>query len=117
MKNNKTIGNEEKRGPERKVKVGRFQVSIWKRERIIAPREEQKGYVPERRVDIVRACVQYSRKNRQTGEWINQSIWCDPMELRELVNCLDELNNPEGDDSSSVEADEADSADQGGEPQ
>jgi len=117
MKNNKTTGNEEKKGPERKAKVGRFQVSIWKREKVIAPREEQKGYVPERRVDIVRACVQYSRRNRQTGEWVNQSIWCDPHELRELMNCLDELNNLEGDDSPSDDTDEADSAEQVGEPQ
>jgi hypothetical protein len=100
MEKEKVKGKEEKKGPERKVRVGRFSICLWRRERIIPAGD----YSPEKRFDVVRASIQYSRKDRQTGEFVNMTIFCSPHELRELVNCLDELNNVEGGDSPSAEA-------------
>ena len=82
---------EEKRQPISKSKVGRFQISIWKRQKIV-PGDES-GFRPERTYDIVRACVQYSRFNRLTREFDRQQIWCNPDDLRNLAQALDELGN------------------------
>jgi hypothetical protein len=79
----------EKKGPEMRTRSGRFQVTIWKRDRTIPPRS---AFGAERQVVAVRACVQYSRWNRITREWENQSIWCGVHELRDLVQALDALN-------------------------
>jgi hypothetical protein len=89
----------EKKKPEMKSRKGRFQISIWKRTKVIAPKDEQIGYVPERSVDIVRACIQYGRK--VNGSWQNQTIWCKPEELRDLQGALDNLQVDEGDNPSS----------------
>ncbi len=67
-----------KNGPAGKLKIGRFEISIWR-----------KG------AGLVRACIQHSKLNRYTGEWINQSIWCNAEELRDLANILDGLDETE----------------------
>lgn len=77
------------RGPFIKHRVGRFQISVWKRKKIIPP---QNGFIPEREEDIMRACVQFGSFNKATRTWDNQSIWCKPEELRDLANVLDQLN-------------------------
>lgn len=77
-------------GPIAKQRVGRFQISIFKREKLVPARDD---YDVERRFDIVRACVQYSRFNKRSGAYDRQQIWCDPHELRNLVQVLDEMNS------------------------
>ena len=97
----------EKKGPDTKVRHGRFQLSIWKQTKVIAPKDEQRGFVPERKVDVVRACIQYSRK--WNGSWQNQSIWCSPEELRDLQHAMDKLDESvnEGGDSPSDDSDDS----------
>ncbi len=73
-----------------KERVGRFQISIWKRKRLIAAKND---FDAEREVETVRACIQYGRRILGTDEWVNQSIWCDCDELRNLARVLDQLNN------------------------
>ena len=87
-----------KTGPVAKKRMGRFQVSIWKRRKVV-PADDGK-FRPEREYDAVRACVQYSRYSRRTGEWNRQHIWCNPDELRNLAGVLDSLgDDKEGDDN------------------
>ena len=74
------------KGPLNKSKIGRFQVSLWKRDKFIPPRH---GYDAGRTVVVRSACVQYSRWNRETSKWENQSIWCNWDELRDLVQALE----------------------------
>ena len=80
-----------KNRPERQERVGRFQVSIWKQEKVI-PVNPKADYIPEKIIQIVRACIQYSTRNKVTNEWNNQKIWCEPEDLRQLVQVLDNLN-------------------------
>ena len=82
--------NEEKKGPESKTQVGRFQVSLWRTKRIFPARND---FEPEREVISRRACIQYSRLNKQSQVWDNQQVWCNLDELRDLVQALDELNH------------------------
>jgi len=72
-----------------KKRLGRFQVSIWKRKKLYKAKND---YDVEREVEIARACIQYSQYNKSTNNWINQTIWCNPNELRTLVQVLDDLN-------------------------
>lgn len=64
----------EKKGPMSKFGYGRFQVSLW---------QGSWG---------LRACVQFSRFDRQQGRWVNESIWCGAHELRDLANALDQVS-------------------------
>ena len=79
----------ERKGPISKSKTGRFQVSLWKRDKVIAARNE---YAAERTIVLRRACVQYSRWNHYTHSWENQSIWCNWDELRDLVQALEDID-------------------------
>ena len=88
---------QKKSGPMMKKQIGRFQVSIWKRRKVVPAKND---FGVEREVDIVRACVQYSRCNRQTGAWERQQIWCEPEELRSLVQVLDQLGGDAGGDGN-----------------
>ena len=88
---------QEKKGPMKKKQIGRFQVSIWKRRKVVPAKND---FGVEREVDIVRACVQYSQCNRQTGEWERKQIWCNPEELRNLGRVLDELGDHDGGDGN-----------------
>ena len=81
--------NKENKKPIVKKRLGRFQVSIWKRKKLFKARND---YDVEREVEIARACIQYSQYNKSTNSWTNQTIWCNPDELRNLVQLLDELN-------------------------
>jgi hypothetical protein len=76
---------EEKISPLRRWKGGRFQVSIWKRLKVFEPLHE---FDVERRVEEVRACVQFSYFNRTVLTWENQQIWCSPGELKTLLRLL-----------------------------
>jgi hypothetical protein len=81
---------EESNKPIFNARAGRFQVSIWKYDRVIPARDDCGA---EREVATQRACVQYSTRNPLTREWKNQNIWCTVDELRSLVQALDQLNN------------------------
>lgn len=76
----------ENKGPLNRSKIGRFQVSLWKRDKFVPPRH---GYDTGCTVTVRSACVQYSRWNRISRSWENQSIWCDWDELRDLVQALE----------------------------
>jgi len=84
----------EKKQPLRKVSSGRISVTVWNRT------IERNGASFE----LQRACVQHSRKDRQTSEWRNQQIWLNIEELRDLANALDKLNE-EGVNSPSSSSD------------
>ena len=88
---------QKQKGPIVKKQIGRFQVSIWKRRKVVPARTD---FGVEREVDIVRACVQYSRCNRATGVWERKQIWCNPEELRNLARVLDELGDDAGGDGN-----------------
>ena len=82
------MANDEKQGPESKTRAGRFQVSLWRTKRRLAAKND---FEPEREVVSERACIQYSRLNRQTMGWDNQQVWCNVDELRDLSQALDKL--------------------------
>ena len=84
---------QKKKGPIRSKRVGRFQVSIWKRRKVVPVKDD---FGVEREFDVVRACVQYTRYKRSTGAYESQRIWCSPEELRSLAQVLDELNDVQG---------------------
>jgi len=87
------MSEENKNKPIRKARIGRFQISIWKRKKLI---EARNGFDCEREVEQIRACVQYSRFSKTRNEYDNQRIWCNPDELRNLVEVLDKLNDSIG---------------------
>jgi hypothetical protein len=90
MNQTETIVSQEKKGPYKKSRIGKFQISLFHNSRII-PADEEKGRLQEREVQWERSCVQFSRKIQ--GEWQRQEIWCSPGELRDLANALDALNS------------------------
>ncbi|MFC1550939.1 hypothetical protein ACFL6P_00100 [Candidatus Latescibacterota bacterium] len=79
---------EENKGPYKKSRSGRFQISLFKTQRFISSRSDFESELP---VAQVRACVQYSRYNHSKQDWDRNSIWCSPEELRDLGNALDGL--------------------------
>ena len=85
---------DEKKGPETKSQVGKFQVSLWRRTRVIAPRND---YETERSFEEVRALVQHSRFNRSSDTWDTQRIWCHPDGLRDLMDALFDLTETQMD--------------------
>ena len=91
---------EEKNKPLVKKRLGRFQVSIWKRKKLFKARND---YDVEREIEITRACIQYSKYNKTTNTWNNQTIWCNPDELRNLVQVLDELNGFEQEERGEIQ--------------
>jgi len=78
----------EKTQPYRKSKTGRFQISLFKFEKVIKNGDTIRSEV---RIDNIRACVQYSNYNNRAGEWQRQQIWCSPEELRDIVSAIDNL--------------------------
>lgn len=74
------------RKPVRKVTSGRISISIWTGK----PGQDK------------RACVQHSRKDKNTGEWSNQQIWLFVDELRDMADALDKMNGEENSPSPSM---------------
>ena len=81
---------EENKGPYKKSRVGRFQVSLFKANRFISPLSDYGAEIP---FVQVRACIQYSRFNHWNHQWERCSIWCSPEELRDLVNAVSGLTS------------------------
>lgn len=94
----KMINENKKDLPISKSKVGHFQISIWKKKKLLAAKND---FDLEREIETVRACVQYSRFNRATNSWDNQSISCNPEELHDLVNALENLNGEDKEEKES----------------
>jgi hypothetical protein len=88
----------EKNKPIKKVKAGRFQISLWKFRRLLTSGSPDSTAYHEQWVDVDRVCIQHSTFNRATNQRKNQDIWCAPGELRNLVSVLDKIG--EGEDSS-----------------
>jgi len=85
----------EQKGPIRKWKEGRFQVSIWKRKKVLKAKSD---FDVEREVEPVRACIQFSSFSRVTQTWENQRIWCMPDDLGTLARLLDASDEKEDGD-------------------
>lgn len=85
----------EKNQPVKKVRSGRITVTLWERK---VTREDGET------VEFQRACVQHSRKNKDSDEWNNQQIWLNVEELRNMAEALDELNEEGEKSPSSVRA-------------
>ena len=78
--------------PIKKVKSGRFQISLWNfGQRLSKGRKESIIYI-EQEVERQRACIQFSTFNKATGRWQNQSIWCSPEDLRSLADAMDKYD-------------------------
>jgi hypothetical protein len=71
----------ESKGPYKKSKSGRFQVSLFKFDRILGRGND---FQPEQVVEQVRVSVQYSYFKNSTNRWERDQIWCSPEELRDL---------------------------------
>ena len=82
----------DKTQPYRKSKAGRFQISLFKFEKVIRNGDTIRSEVI---IDNIRACVQYSKYNNYAGEWQRQQIWCTPEELRDIVDAIDKLTHRE----------------------
>lgn len=89
----------EKKMPEKKVKVGRISVSVWRNKRLMPGDKDSAGYV-EKWVESERVCVQHSSYSRQKNEWNNQQIWMNIEELRDLSQALDEIGEEQSSPSS-----------------
>ena len=64
--------------PIRKVVSGRVSISLWK--------------FPTKYGDRERSCLQHSSKDWKTKNWVNQQIWLNIDELRDVASALDQLN-------------------------
>ena len=91
-----------KNGPIKKVKVERFEISLWQFRRLLTSGSPDSTAYHEQWVDVDRVCIQYSTFNRATNQYENQRIWCAPCDLRNLVNVLDNLGGGEEPSLSSV---------------
>ena len=83
------INEEEKKGPSKKSRCGKFQISVWKKTRRIAARDD---FDAEREIKIHRVCIQHSRFNNAEQKWANQRVWCSPDEILDLVRAIDDLD-------------------------
>ena len=90
--------------PLKKVRAGRFQISLWAFRKLFANGGKDSTIYLEQWVDVERACIQYSAYNRATGQFENQAIWCSLDDLRNLAKVVDKLNGE--DESSPSPADE-----------
>ena len=91
MNTTKWVNTKEK-GPIVKTKVGRFEVSVWKWNKVVPQPEACRDMFAERIVEVERACVRYNKWIQGTQTWDQHGIWCSIDELRDLVNALDSLN-------------------------
>jgi hypothetical protein len=86
------IPKSDKAQPAKKVRSGRFQISLWNfRQQISRGKKESTIYI-EREVERQRACIQFSTYSKATGRWQNQSIWCSPEDLRSLADAMDKYD-------------------------
>ena len=96
--------------PVKKVRAGRFQISLWAFRKLFSNGGKSSTVYVEQWVDVERACIQYSTFNKATGQFENQAIWCSLDDLRNLAKVVDQLNGEEDSSPSSVEDEEEDSS-------
>ena len=101
MASNK-VEDSEKKNPLKKVRAGRFQISIWVFRRLLSSGDKDSAIYLEKWVDVERACIQYSTYNKATGQWKNQCIWCSIDDLRSLAEAYDKLNDEDISSSDEV---------------
>ena len=82
----------EKKGPYKKSKSGRFQISLFKSEKLLRKGDTIRSEVI---VDNIRVCIQYSQFRQDINRWERQQIWCTPDEIRDLANAIDGLHQQE----------------------
>lgn len=80
------------KGPLLKTRSGKFNVAIWQWKKTISAKGSLQDFFAERQQDVYRASIRFSKWNRQTRTWHDQTIWCSIDDLRSLVQALDELN-------------------------
>jgi len=97
--------------PLKKVRAGRFQISLWAFRKLFANGGKDSTIYLEQWVDVERACIQYSAYNRATGHFENQAIWCSLDDLRNLAKVVDKLNGE--DESSPSPAEEEEEEEEG----
>ena len=78
----------DKKGPYKKSKSGKFQISLFKFDKLI---KEGDTISCEIIVDNYRTCIQHSRFSIKYQSWQQQQIWCSPEELRDLANAIEGL--------------------------
>ena len=79
-----------KNKPFKKVKAGRFQISLWKFKRLLNSGNSDSVAYIEQWVDVERACIQHTTYNRVTGQRENQQIWCSRDDLWELLKVAEQ---------------------------
>jgi hypothetical protein len=98
----KDVGNT----PLRKVRAGRFQISLWVFRKLLSNGGTHSTIYLEQWVDVERACIQYSTYNKATAQWENQAIWCSLDDVRHLAQVVEQLNGEEESSPSSCEEEE-----------
>lgn len=83
------------KAPITRVRSGRFQISTWMFVRTVKSGNTHSVSYTERRVETQRVCIQHSVKDRLSGGFRNQSIWCSPDDLRSLAEAVEKLNEVE----------------------
>lgn len=82
-----TNNQQDKKRPTYKDRKGRFQISVWKRKRVMHdPASHQ-----DKEVDSSKACLQYSQYDQESESWENQRIWMFLYEIPNLVDLLKKL--------------------------
>ena len=102
----KQLKNSGKSIPLKKVRAGRFQISIWTFRKLLSNGGKDSIIYLEQWVNVERACIQYSTFNKATGQWENQAIWCSLDDLRSLAEVVEQLNGEEESSPSPVEDNE-----------
>jgi len=97
----KQMNDSGKNMPRKKVRAGRFQLSMWVFRRLLSHGDKDSTLYLEQWVDVERACIQYSTFNKVTGQWENQTLWCPLDDLRSLAAVVDQLNQEDDSSSSS----------------
>lgn len=82
-------------GPFRKVRVGRFEISLWQWTKLITAPQQQRDYKPDREYIVRRAKIRFSRYNKRDGLWEEEAVWCNISDLEELRQALDKLSEEE----------------------
>ena len=73
------------KGPLEKIRVGKFQISIWKKSTLFRPIKDPDRLAEK---DMLRVCIQYSKYNKASDTWVNQCIWCEVDDLFTLGKAL-----------------------------
>jgi hypothetical protein len=82
----------EKKLPAYKERLGRFQVSVWNRKRIIKDAATNRDV----QIDSSKVCLQYSQFNKEKDTWENQNLWFFLEEAANLSDLLMKMKLTQG---------------------